>query len=87
MRLEEGNRKSRANPEIFGNFFFISVGGTGTQAALVGCFARKTPNHTFFSSFPLAGPFSIQYNSRPVVTQKRLKRLDKTLKTFSKTFV
>ena len=80
--------KSSANPKIFGNFlFFISVTGTCTHAALVGCSARKTPNHTFFSPFPLAGPFPIQYNSRPVMIQKGLKRLDKTLKTISKTYV
>ena len=67
--------------------FFFSVAGAGTQAAPVDCSSRRTPIHTFFSSFPLAGPFPIQCNSRPVMTRRGLKRLDKTLKTISKTYI
>ena len=67
--------------------FFIYAARAGTQPAPVDCTMRKTPNLTFFSSFPLPGPFLVQCNSRPVMTQKGLKRLDKTLKTINKTYI
>lgn len=87
MRLYGKTGNLRQIPKYLETSFFISAAGACTQAAPVDCSARKTPIHTFFLFFPSIWSISQPMQLQTCNDSNGLKRLDKTLKTISKTYI